>query len=51
MVAVKTDESVTLVHVVRISKQEANVVTRSEKCLDLSFLNIFRGKVYGFMLL
>ena len=40
---IKTDESITLVHTVRISKQEANLAGRPEKCLDLSFLNLFRG--------
>ena len=37
VVAIKTDESVTLVHLARIKKQEANLAA----CLDLSFLNVF----------
>ena len=43
VVALKTDESITLVHTVRINKQEANLTARKEKCLDLSFLNVFSG--------
>ena len=43
VVATKTDESVTFVHTVRIHKQEASLAARAEKCLDLSFLNVFSG--------
>ena len=43
MSTIKTDESITLVHTVRISKQETNLAARPEKCLDLSFLNLFSG--------
>ena len=43
MSTIKTDESVTLGHTVRISKQEANLTGCPEKCLDLSFLNLFSG--------
>jgi len=42
VVAIKTDELVTLVHMVRINKQEVNFTARPEtlpcyKCLDISF--------------
>ena len=37
----KTDETVTLAHTVRINKQEANLAAPPEKCLDLSFLDVF----------
>jgi len=42
----KTDESVTLVHTVRIKKQEANLEARPEtltwyKWLDVSFFSVF----------
>jgi len=48
VVAIKTDESVTLVRMVRIDKQEANLVAHPEtlswyKRLDVSFLSVFRG--------
>ena len=43
VVAVK---KVTLAHTVRINKQEANLAERVEKCLDLSFLNIFNSTLY-----
>ena len=43
VVAIKTDISVTLVYTVRIDKQEANLVALPEKCLGLSFLNVFNS--------
>ena len=41
VVAIKTDESVTLVHTVRIKKLEANLAVRREKVW--TFLNVFRS--------
>ena len=41
MVVINTDETVTRVHMVRLNKQEANLVARPENCLDLSFLDVF----------
>ena len=38
---IKTDKSVTHVHTVKLNKQKANLAARLEKCLDLSFLNVF----------
>ena len=38
VVAIKTDESVTLVHMVRLNNQEVNLAARPKKCLDLCFL-------------
>ena len=43
VVAIQSDETATLFHTVRINKEEANLATRPEKCLDLSFLNVFSG--------
>ena len=48
LVAIKTDESVTL-HMIRINKQEANLAARPEKCLDLSFFNVFNGILISLM--
>ena len=41
--AIKTDESVNLVNTLRINKQEAILMARPERYLDLSFLNVFSG--------
>ena len=41
LVAINTDESVTRVHTVRITKEEANLAARPEKSLDLSFIYLF----------
>ena len=35
----------TLVHMVRINKQEASLAACPEKCLDLSFLNFYGTSV------
>lgn len=36
----------TLIHRVKINKQEANVAACPEKCLKLSFLNVFRSSLF-----
>ena len=41
VVAIKTDESVTFVHTVRINKLEVNLAERREKVW--TFLNVFSG--------
>ena len=46
-VAIKTDKSVTLIHTVRINKQEANLTIRPEKCL--SYLNIFSSILISYL--
>ena len=46
LVAIRTDELVTVVNMVRINKQEGNLTARPEECLGLpfvTFLNLFRG--------
>ena len=46
-VAIKTDKSVTLIHTVRINKQEANLTIRPEKCL--SYLNVYSSILISYL--